>query len=134
MIADRCQYSDLVGTDRAPLGGTPWQGSLLTVRFLTELALLAVLAVVAIRAHGLLAVRIGVAALAVVAAAAIWGLWIAPRAGRRLPDPWRLIVEIVLFGLATAGLVVQHDLIAAVIFAVITIGVAALTRTIAPGG
>jgi Protein of unknown function (DUF2568) len=123
-----------VGTDRAPLGGAPWQGVLLTLRFLTELALLAVLAVVVIRAHGLLGVRIGLAAVAVVAAATIWGLWIAPRARWRVPDPWRLMMEIVLFGLATAGLVVQHDLIAAVIFAVITIGVAALTRTIAPGG
>jgi len=123
-----------VGTDRAPLGGAPWQGAFLTLRFLTELALLAVLAVVVIRTHGLLGVRVGLAALAVVAAAAIWGLWIAPRARRRLPDPWRLILEIVLFGLATAGLVVQHDLIAAVIFAVITIGVAALIRTVAPGG
>ena len=123
-----------MGTDRAPLGGTPWQGALLTVRFLTELALLAVLAVVVSRTRGSLAVRIPLAAVAVVAAATIWGLWIAPRAQRRLPDPWRLIVEIVLFGLATTGLVVQHDLIAAVIFAVITIGVAALTRTIAPGG
>jgi hypothetical protein len=124
-----------VGTDRAPLGGTPWQGALLTVRFLTELALLAVLAVVMVRIHGLLlGVRVGLAVLAVVAAAAIWGQWIAPRARRRLPDPWRLILEIVLFGLATAGLVVQHDLIAAVVFAVVTIGVAALTRKIAPGG
>jgi hypothetical protein len=123
-----------VGTDRAPLGGAPWQGALLTLRFLTELALLAVLAVVVVRTHGLLGVRIGLAALAVVAAAAIWGLWIAPRARRRLPDPWRLILEIVLFGLATAGLVVQHDVIAAVIFAVVTIGVAALIRSVAPGG
>ncbi|HXS66400.1 MAG TPA: YrdB family protein [Streptosporangiaceae bacterium] len=124
-----------MGTDRAPLGGTPWQGALLTVRFLTELALLAVLAVVMVRIHGLLlGVRVGLAVLAVVAAAAIWGQWIAPRARRRLPDPWRLILEIVLFGLATAGLVVQHDLIAAVVFAVVTIGVAALTRKIAPGG
>lgn len=123
-----------MGTDRAPLGGAPWQGAFLTLRFLTELALLAVLAVVVIRAHGLLGVRIGVAVLVVVGAAAIWGLWIAPRARRRLSDPWRLMVEIVLFGAATAGLVAQHDLIAAVIFAVVTIGVAALTRTIAPGG
>ena len=107
---------------------------MLTVRFLTELALLAVLAVVV---AGLTAAwRCGFRwpRSAVVAAATIWGLWIAPRAQRRLPDPWRLVVEIVLFGLATAGLVVQHDLIAAVIFAVVTIGVAALTRIIAPGG
>ncbi|HET7018748.1 MAG TPA: YrdB family protein [Streptosporangiaceae bacterium] len=124
-----------MGTDRAPLGGTPWQGTLLTVRFLTELALLAVLAVVMVRIHGLLlGVRIGLAVLAVVATATIWGLWIAPKARRRLPDPWRLILEIVLFGLATAGLVVQHDLIAAVVFAVATIGVASLMRKIAPGG
>jgi hypothetical protein len=123
-----------VGTDRAPLGGAPWQGALLTIRFLTELALLAVLAVLVVRFHGLLGVRIGLAVLAVVAASAIWGMWIAPRAGRRLPDPWRLFLEIVLFGLATAGLVVQHDVIAAVIFAVVTIAVAILTRTIAPGG
>jgi len=105
------------------------------VRFLTELTLLAVLAVVVVRIHGLLVgVRVGLAVLAVVAAATVWGLRVAPRARWRLPDPWRLIVEIVLFGLATAGLVVQHDLIAAVIFAVVTIGVAALTRKIAPGG
>lgn len=124
-----------MGTDRTPLGGTPWQGAFLTVRFLTELTLLAVLAVVMVRIHGLLlGVRIGLAVLAVVATAAIWGQWIAPRARRRLPDPWRLILEIVLFGLATAGLVIQHDLIAAVVFAVVTIGVAALTRKIAPGG
>lgn len=123
-----------MGTDRAPLGGAPWQGALLTIRFLTELALLAVLAVLVVRFHGLLGVRIGLAVLAVVAASAIWGMWIAPRAGRRLPDPWRLFLEIVLFGLATAGLVVQHDVIAAVIFAVVTIAVAILTRTIAPGG
>jgi hypothetical protein len=105
------------------------------VRFLTELALLAVFAVLVVRVHGLLlGVRIGLAVIAVVVAATIWGLWIAPRARQRLPDPWRLIVEIVLFGLATAGLVIQHDVIAAVIFAVVTIGVAVLTRTVAPGG
>ncbi len=51
---------------------------MLTVRFLTELALLAVLAVVVSRTHGSLAVRIALAAVGVAAAAPIWGLWIAP--------------------------------------------------------
>lgn len=40
--------------------------------------------------------------------ATIWGMWIAPKATRRLPDPTRLGIEIVLFTiaalcLATAG-------------------------------
>lgn len=110
------------------------QGVVLTVRFLTELAWLAVLALVVVRTHGLLGVRVGLAVVAVVVAAAIWGLWIAPRARRRLPDPWRLVLEIVLFGVATAGLVVQQDLIAGAAFAVVSIGVAVLVRTVAPGG
>lgn len=35
-----------------------------------------------------------------------WGAWVAPRARRRWPDPYRLVLELVLFGSASAGLVV----------------------------
>src|SRR3954469_3473271 len=38
------------------------------------------------------------------AAAIIWGIFIAPKARRRLPDPGRLTVEIVMFALATVAL------------------------------
>jgi hypothetical protein len=35
--------------------------------------------------------------------AILWGLWLAPRAGRRLAHPWRLAVKLVLM-VADAGL------------------------------
>jgi hypothetical protein len=34
--------------------------------------------------------------------ALVWGAWIAPRARRRLPDPGRLALELVIFAVATA--------------------------------
>jgi hypothetical protein len=32
--------------------------------------------------------------------ALVWGRWVAPRAGHRLPDPARAVVEVVLFMVA----------------------------------
>jgi hypothetical protein len=43
-----------------------------------------------------------VALVLLVVVAAVWGRWIAPRAGHRLPDPGRLAAEGALF--AAAGL------------------------------
>lgn len=75
----------------------------LTVRFLLELA-----ALVALGVWGWLASdgvpRILLAAGAPLLAAVAWGTWVAPKARRRLADPGRLIVEVVVFGAATAGL------------------------------
>ena len=64
----------------------------------------------------------------------IWGLWLAPRARRRLRDPLRLAVELALFAVAAAALAVTGPVVAAVAFAVIAIGVALLLRAVAPGG
>jgi hypothetical protein len=77
----------------------------LGVRFLTELALMAAAAWAgAARTRNiLLGIALGVVAAVVVAA--VWGLWIAPTSRRRLPDPARLLLELVLFGAAAAGLV-----------------------------
>lgn len=33
-----------------------------------------------------------------------WGMFVAPRAGARLEDPWRALVEILVFGGATLAL------------------------------
>jgi hypothetical protein len=41
-----------------------------------------------------------------VLAALVWGRWVAPRATRRLEDPARLGVEVVLFAVAAGGLVI----------------------------
>ena len=74
----------------------------LALRFLLELGLLAALAAWGFGLGGALGVVAGLAAP--VAAAAAWGLLIAPKAPNRLVDPWRLLVEIVLFGLAVVAL------------------------------
>lgn len=73
------------------------------VRFLLELAMLAAfIAAGAMLIDGPLGVVVGVA-LALVAAL-VWGMLVAPKASRRLPPSKRVVVEIVLFGLAAGGL------------------------------
>jgi hypothetical protein len=115
-------------------GASPGQSVLLAVRFLTELALVAVLAWAGAGASLALAGRIVLAVAAPVLAMIVWGLWLAPRARRRLTDPLRLTVELVLFAVAAAALAVTGPVVAAVVFAVIAIGVALLLRVVAPGG
>ncbi len=63
----------------------------------------------------------------------VWGLVMAPHARRRLPDPARLIVEIVLFVLAAAALGLAGDVVAAAVYGVIAVGAAALSRVLTPG-
>jgi len=104
----------------------------LGIRFLSELALFAVLIVLGVNAGLGTAANVVVAVLAPVAAVVIWGIGIAPRARRRWPDPWRLCVEVALFLAAAAGLAVEAWLAWAIVFAVATIGIAAAVRVVAP--
>ena len=132
-------YGDLVtASDERPgpglAGAGPGQAALATIRFLTELALLAVLAWAGAGASLPLAGRIVLAVAAPLVAMAIWGRWLAPRARSRLHDPLRLVVELVLFAVAAAALAATGPVLAAVVFAVIAIGVALRLRVVAPGG
>ncbi|WP_083707115.1 YrdB family protein [Intrasporangium flavum] len=78
-------------------------------RFASELGMLAALGVGGWTVGSPVAVVVGVlmAAALPVLAAAVWGRWVAPRASRRLDDPARLGVEVVLFGAAVGGLVLS---------------------------
>jgi hypothetical protein len=105
----------------------------LTVRFGTELALLAVLAVAGASASAPVAVRVILAVAGPVLAATAWGLMIGPKARRRLSDPLRLAVEIVLFLVAAVLLALAGHAVRAVIFAAAAIGTAVLVRLTAPG-
>lgn len=88
------------------------------VRFLLELAMLAALvAAGATLIDGPLGVVVGVA-LALVAAF-VWGMRVAPKARRRLPPAKRVVVEIVLFGLAAGGLAAAGQEILGVALALI---------------
>jgi hypothetical protein len=60
--------------------------------------------------------------------AVVWGLLLAPRAKRWLPDPWRFALELVLFALATAAFASVGQVIVAIVFAVAAVVTAALAR------
>ncbi len=70
--------------------------------FIVEMALLAVLAVSGVRL-GSRATAIALAVLLPLVAATLWGWYLAPRASRRLPHPWRLAAKLAMI-LAAAAL------------------------------
>lgn len=87
-----------------------------TAAFLSELALLVTLGVAGwhVGAGGLISVAM--AALGPALAVLIWSIWVAPTAARRLADPARLILQIVLF-VATGVLaaLADHPVLGAVV-------------------
>ena len=110
-----------------------WGGSLLTLRFLTELATVAGLATAGALAHAAVAWRVVLAILGVALFAVIWGLAIGPRASRRLADPARLVIEILIFVVSAVALgLVGYPLIGIVVAAV-SIATAAALRAVMPG-
>lgn len=101
---------------------------MLTVRFLSELAMLAGLAVAGARLGGGVVLGIVFAVLLPVVAAVVWGVFIGPKAGRRLPEPARFVVEFVLFAVTGVVLALTGWLVAGLVVAVVGIGFAGLTR------
>jgi Protein of unknown function (DUF2568) len=82
----------------------------LGLRFVLELCMLVALGIWGFSEN----IALGVAAP--LAAAVVWGLWIAPKATRRLRDPVRLALELLLFGAAGAALAVAGHALAATTF------------------
>jgi hypothetical protein len=70
--------------------------------FLDELALLAVLGVAGARLGGSAVASTLLTIVLPLAAAVVWGRWLAPRAQRRLGHPLRLVAKLALVGLASA--------------------------------
>jgi hypothetical protein len=115
----------------APSGSPgPIVGGLLALRFVSELALLAAAAWAAGgRMHSPAPAALVGAATALVVAG-VWGLWVAPKSGRRLPDPARLAVEVVLFAGVAAGLLGVNRVVPAVLLAVVGLGTAFAIRAL----
>ncbi len=60
-------------------------------------------------------------------AAVVWGMFIAPKAPRRLTDPAKLLVELALFAAAAVGFAfVGHPVLAAVLAVVFVANTAVL--------
>jgi len=96
-------------------------------RFLAELGMLSGLAVVGWHAGNRESgggLGFVLALVMPVLAALVWGLWVAPQARRRVPDPARFVVELVLFGAAAVGLVATSSMFWAVALAVLWLATA----------
>lgn len=81
----------------------------LVFRFVLELVVLVALFLwgVSVSSELLLQVVLGLGAPA--AALTVWGLFVSPRASRRLPDPQRLAVEVVVFGAGVLAFIAMGD-------------------------
>ena len=65
-------------------------------------------------------------------AIAIWAAWLAPRGRGRIDDPWRFIVQVVMFaGTGAIAALAQH-VVLGVVFAVVAVGVFGLVRVLDP--
>ena len=107
------------------------RGFLLAVRFLCELALMAVLAVIGAGIATATPARVALGVLGAGLGIAIWAAFIAPKARRRLPDPARLVVELILFGGSAIGLAVVGQPVVAAVYGVIAVLQAILVRPFA---
>jgi Protein of unknown function (DUF2568) len=95
---------------------------LLAVRFALELCALAALGYAGWQAPVPLWARVLVAAGLPIAAALVWGRWVAPKASHRLPDPLRLLAAWVVFGGATVALLAVGRPVLAAVFAALAVG------------
>jgi Protein of unknown function (DUF2568) len=101
--------------------------TMLALRFALELAALAAFAVFglhAVRGPG----RFALAAVLVLAAAAVWGRWMAPASRRRLADPVRLVVEVVFFAAAGVALAATGRWLLGAALTVVAVANAGLLR------
>ncbi|HYJ75738.1 MAG TPA: DUF2568 domain-containing protein [Kineosporiaceae bacterium] len=105
----------------------------LALRFGTELALVggAAWAAASTRPR-VVVVAVAAGILAALAVAAVWGVAIAPNSRRRLADPLRLALEIVLFLVVAGGLAAVGHLPAAVVLAVAGVVAAVGVRFVEP--
>lgn len=91
----------------------------LAMRFLIELGALAAFAYWGWQTGTSVASQILLAGVTPLLAALIWGRFIAPRAPHRLEDPLRVGIEIVIFGAATAALIVAGAPTTGTIFGIV---------------
>jgi hypothetical protein len=80
------------------------KGANLALRFLLELCALGALGYWGFTAGGGLPARLGLGIGAPVAAAIVWGMFVAPRAPVQLPGPVNVLLQVLVFGLAAVSL------------------------------
>jgi hypothetical protein len=89
----------------------------LAFRFILELVVLVALFLWGVSVSGELIVQVVLGLGAPAMVIGVWGAFVAPRASRRLPDPQRLAVEIVIFGAGVLAFAATGELILALLLA-----------------
>ena len=97
------------------------KGANLALRFLLELCALAALGYWGFKTGGALIAKIGLGIGAPLVAAVVWGVFVSPQAPVQLPGVLVLILQVLVFGSAAAGLVATGHRTLAVVFAVIVV-------------
>jgi hypothetical protein len=95
---------------------------LLLVRFLSEIGALFAFTVWGFSEAGWFGV------LPPIAAAAVWGRWMAPRSATRLPDPRRLVAELFFFGAAASAFAAADAPAVGIAYGAVAIACAVLVR------
>lgn len=90
----------------------------LAFRFILEMTVLVALFLLGTSISDELVVQvvlgIGLPSLAIT----VWGLFVAPRSVRRLPDPARLVVELIVFGAGVVAFILSGNLVLSVLLGV----------------
>ena len=81
----------------------------LTFRFVLEIAALLALFLLGVSLSDTLVVQVVAGIGLPLLAMTIWGLFVAPKASRRLPDPPRLVLELVVFGAGVLAFVLTGN-------------------------
>ncbi len=76
----------------------------LLLRFLLELCILAAVGFWGVKAGSQTAIKIGLGVGTPLLFALVWGIFMAPASSSRLQEPWLLIAELIIFGLAIVAL------------------------------
>ena len=90
----------------------------LVFRFILELVVLAALAVWGFGASTELVVQLALGLGAPAIVIVVWAMFVSPKATRRLEDPARLVLEVVVFGAGVVALIAANLLVLGTLLAV----------------
>ena len=97
------------------------KGANLALRFLLELCALGGLGYWGFKTGGGLIAKIGLGIGTPLVAAVVWGTFVSPQAPVQLPGPLSLILQVLVFGSATAALVATGHRTLAMVFGVLVV-------------
>jgi uncharacterized protein DUF2568 len=97
------------------------KGANLALRFLPELCALGALGYWGFKTGGGALAKIGLGVGAPLVAAVAWGVFVSPRAPVQLPGPMSLVLQVLVFGAAAAGLAATGHRTLALGFGVIVV-------------